>query len=209
MLLLQYFFQKKAGRPSDGPEPDKPGASPDPPPPRQIVLAPATGEHAARLFSHRKLLCAEAILVAVNETFGAPLTEGQAIGAAAGLTAGLGDRGCLCGAVAGACVAVGVVCATGSRAADRAAVRREAAAIHAAFTSRHKSACCRVLTKAVKDDAAAHLAQCAALTGFGAELAVRSILRLRPELADCPETAVRAESRLCSRLKWLLSLVCR
>jgi len=173
------------------------------------VLPCALADQAAALFTHRKLLCAEAILVAVNAAFGAPLTEAQAIGVAAGLTAGLGERGCLCGAVAGACAAVGIVCAHGEQAAQRTAIRQESAAIHEAFTARHKSACCRVLTKAVKDDAAAHMAQCADLTGFGAALAVRSILRLRPELADTPDAALRTESCLCSRIKWLLSFMCR
>ena len=88
-------------------------------------------------------------------------------------------------------------------------MRRESAAIHEAFTARHKSSCCRVLTKHVKNDASAHMAQCAALTGYGAELAVFSILRLRPELLDCPEAARPGEKRLCSRVRWLLSLFCR
>lgn len=176
---------------------------------REDALAQAVGQNAAALFAHRRLLCAEAILVALNETFGAPLTEDQAVGLAAGLTAGLGDRGCLCGAVAGACLAVGALCAAGNHAATRAAVRRESAAIHEAFVRRHKSACCRVLTKPVKDDPKAHAAQCAALTGFGAELAVRAILRLRPELLDCPEAAMGRPGRLCGRVKWLLSFLCR
>lgn len=172
-------------------------------------LALAVSEAAEYNFTHRKLLCAEAILAAVNETFGQPLTEEQAVGLAAGLAAGLGDRGCLCGAVAGACAAVGLVCSQGSHVKTRAAVRRESAVIHEAFTDRHKSACCRVLTKHVKDDAKAHLAQCASLTGDGAELAVRSILRLRPELLDSPEIALAREKRLCGRVRWLLSLFCR
>uniref|UniRef100_I2Q4X8 C_GCAxxG_C_C family probable redox protein n=1 Tax=Desulfovibrio sp. U5L TaxID=596152 RepID=I2Q4X8_9BACT len=176
---------------------------------RHEVLALAVAGQAASLFTHRKLLCAEAILVAVNDAFGGPLSEEQALGVAAGLTAGLGDRGCLCGAVAGACVAVGAVCAKGSHAATRAAVRLESAAIHEAFTDRHRSACCRVLTKPVKDDPAAHMAQCANLTGFGAELAARSILRLRPELVDCPDAGPGREPHLCGRVKWLLSLFCR
>ena len=176
---------------------------------RADTLALAVGEKAASLFSHRKLLCAEAILVAINETFGQPVTEDQAVGMAAGLTAGLGDRGCLCGAVAGACAGLGIVCSRGDHAATRAAVRRESAAIHEAFTARHKSSCCRVLTKHVKNDPDAHMTQCAGLTGFGAELAVRSILRLRPELLTCPDTAPVGEKRLCSRVRWLLSLLCR
>ena len=173
------------------------------------VLALAVSDRAAALFTHRKLLCAEAILVAVNEAFGAPLTEDQAVGVAAGLTAGLGDRGCLCGAVAGACAVLGIVCARGDHAATRASVRRESAAIHEAFTARHKSACCRVLTRPVKDDAKAHRAQCADLTGFGAELAVRAIARLRPELIGRPGATAPSRSRLCGRARWLLSFFCR
>jgi C_GCAxxG_C_C family probable redox protein len=174
------------------------------------ALGQAISARASALFSQRKLLCAEAILVAVNESFGSPVSEDQAVGMAAGLTAGLGDRGCLCGAVAGACLAVGLLCAKGPHAGTRTAVRRAAAAIHETFTARHKSACCRVLSRPVKDDAAAHAAQCAALTGYGAALATREILRLRPELLDCPETlAPRTETYLCGRVKWLLSFLCR
>lgn len=174
------------------------------------AIAQAANRQAAALFTNRKLLCAEAILVAINASFGSPLSEAQAVGMAAGLTAGLGDRGCLCGAVAGACVAIGIVCARGEHAPTRAAVRSEAAAIHEAFTGRHKSACCRVLTRKVKDDPAAHGAQCAILTGYGAELAARSILRLRPELATCPEALLqRPPSRLCGRIRWLMSFLCR
>ncbi|WP_300158851.1 C-GCAxxG-C-C family protein [Solidesulfovibrio sp.] len=206
-MLLFDFFRRH-------PLPDTP-AAPRPPrdtpsrAAREDALGQAVGARAEALFSNRRLLCAEAILVAVNEAFGLPLTEGQAVGLAAGLTAGIGDRGCLCGAVAGACLAVGALCSRGEAAAARAAVRREAAAIHEAFTRRHKSACCRVLTKPVKDDKKAHDAQCAGLTGFGAQLAVRAVLRLRPELLDSPDAGVRREGRLCGRLKWLLSFFCR
>ncbi|WP_428567306.1 MAG: C-GCAxxG-C-C family protein [Solidesulfovibrio sp. DCME] len=208
MLLFDFFRRHPLPEPPAAPPGDD-GLEPASRPAREDALARAVGEKAARLFSHRKLLCAEAILVAVNDALGGPLTEEQALGLAAGLTAGLGDRGCLCGAVAGACLAVGAVCAKGDHHGTRAEVRREAAAIHEAFVRRHKSACCRVLTKPVKDDGKAHAAQCAQLTGYGAELAVRSILRLRPELLDCPEGAAVRESRPCGRLKWLLSFFCR
>ncbi len=178
--------------------------------PQAEALVQAVAGRAEAFFRWRKLLCAEAVLAAVSETFGSPISEAQAVGLAAGLTAGLGDRGCLCGAVAGACAAVGIVCAEGTRPDARAAVRGQAAAIHEAFTARHKSACCRVLTKAVKDDPAAHMDQCAGLTGYGAELAARAVLSLRPELAACPEAAAaRPQSRLCGRIKWLLSFLCR
>ncbi|MEA4855461.1 MAG: C-GCAxxG-C-C family (seleno)protein [Solidesulfovibrio sp.] len=208
MLLFDFFRRHPLPEPPAAPHRET-GAEPASRPLREDALARAVGKKAAALFSHRKLLCAEAILVAVNESFGAPLTEDQAVGLGAGLTAGLGDRGCLCGGVAGACLAVGAVCARGDHAGSRAAVRREAAAIHEAFVRKHKSACCRVLTKPVKDDGKAHAAQCALLTGYGAELAARSILRLRPELLDCPEAATAREGRLCGRLKWLLSFWCR
>jgi C_GCAxxG_C_C family probable redox protein len=207
-MLLFDFFRRNPLPQTPAPR-TRPHAPRSDRPAREEALAQAIGEKASALFSHRKLLCAEAILVAVNESFGSPVSEEQAVGLAAGLTAGLGDRGCLCGAIAGACLAVGALCAKGGHAATRAAVRRESAAIHEAFTRRHKSACCRVLTKPVKDDKAAHSAQCAELTGFGAQLAVRAILRLRPELLDCPEAAIGGQGRLCGRIKWLLSFFCR
>ncbi|EFL49304.1 C_GCAxxG_C_C family protein [Solidesulfovibrio fructosivorans JJ]] len=208
-MLLFDFFRRN-------PLPSKPPLKRQPimnsPAPRleaADALVAAVGKHAAALFANRKLLCAEAIMVAVNEAFGQPLPDEQAVGIAAGLTAGIGDRGCLCGAIAGACASVGMVCARGGHGPTRQAIRQQSAAIHEAFVNRHKSACCRVLSKKVKDDAKAHAAQCAALTGYGAELAVRSILALRPELVDCPDAPTKGEPRLCGRVKWLLSLFCR
>lgn len=209
MLLVDFF--RRHPLPTQSAAPTHQAVGPLEPSRRQReeALALAVGEKASALFARRKLLCAEAIVVAVNETFGGPLTEEQAVGIAAGLTAGLGDRGCLCGAVAGACLSVAALCSQGDHAATRAAVRREAAAIHEAFVHKYKSSCCRVLTKPVKDDQKAHAAQCALLTGYGAELAVRAILRLRPELLDCPDAPARREGRLCGRFKWLLTLFCR
>jgi C_GCAxxG_C_C family probable redox protein len=208
MLLFEFFRRHPVAAQPAGATP-MPIHAPASRPGLEDALIQAVGQRAATLFSNRKLLCAEAIMVAVNEAFGEPLPEEQAVGIASGLTAGIGDRGCLCGAIAGACAAVGMVCARGGHIPTRAAIRKQSAAIHEAFVARHKSACCRVLSKKVQDDAAAHAAQCAALTGFGAQLAVRAILSLRPELAECPDAAAKAEPRLCGRVKWLLSLFCR
>ena len=69
--------------------------------PEMLSLAEQVAARAESLFRHRSLLCAESILVACNEVFHGGLEHGQAVGLAAGMGEGLGDSGCLCGALNG------------------------------------------------------------------------------------------------------------
>lgn len=159
-------------------------------------------------YATRQCLCAEAILVTLNEALGGGLSESQAMGLAAGLTVGVGHSGCLCGAVSGGVMAMGLL--LGAAGQSRKDIRAASGELHAAFKNAHGSACCRVLSKKVKDDAAAHFAQCQGLTGECAALAARIILARRPELAAEADgrALARRDSMLCGRVKWLVRLLC-
>jgi C_GCAxxG_C_C family probable redox protein len=109
----------------------------------------------------------------------------------AGFSQGLGGSGCLCGALNGAVVAVGLFlagCAGPERFTDKK-VRQLSAGLHDQFKLRFGSTCCRVLCRTAIHGGAKPLDRCAAQTGFAAEAAAGLILALRPGLAKQADLA--------------------
>jgi C_GCAxxG_C_C family probable redox protein len=153
------------------------------PAPAAVQLSRLVQAKAQGLFASGRMLCAPAVLTALNRGLGGGLDQATLHNLTAGLVNGLGGAGCLCGAVGGGCLALGLFLG-GGKPGGRAA-RRVAAAgreLHDAFKSARGSTCCRVLTKKVKHDRKAHLAQCAELSGLAAGLACRIIIAQRPKL---------------------------
>ena len=169
----QSCFPAPAAEPAEAPPSD--GT------PADVVLA--VRDKARALYRSRRLMCSEAILAAVNVAFAGGLTEGQAVALASAMPAGLGGSGCLCGALGGAAVALGLTLGRAPAPVGRRAVRQASARLHDRFKEVHGATCCRALTRQVKDDAKAHFAQCEAITAWTAEAAARMILELRPDLA--------------------------
>ena len=153
--------------------------------PRIEQVAEMIGKRAENLFLSRRMLCTEAVLVALNEGLGGDLTVDMAVRLASGFPMGIGDKGCTCGALTGSVLALGLfINPEQPSAADRKNARDAAAEIHDYFKSRFGSTCCRVLTKKVKNDKKAHFRQCADMTADSAATAARQILEKRPELLD-------------------------
>jgi C_GCAxxG_C_C family probable redox protein len=176
------------------------------------VAAKALGSRAGLLYRDRKLLCSEAVLVTLNEAFRGNLTQEQAVALASAFPVGLGGSGCLCGAVSGAALAIGLFLGRtkpgglGSR-----RVQAEVAALHTLFRKEFGSTCCRVLTREVKSDPKRHFEQCAGLTEAGAEMAAMTILRKRPDLlhhldvlVDDPSFGIKKSflNRLIAAIPW-------
>lgn len=144
------------------------------------ALARRVADRARAHFESGEFYCAEAILLAVNQEFGAGLDPRTARSLAVGLGEGLGQAGCMCGALSGGVLSVSLLlAATLSPDAVRAASRE----LHDRFKKSGGSTCCRVLTKPVKNDPAKHFANCAELTHHGGLLAARLILERLPEAA--------------------------
>jgi len=146
------------------------------------------GAKAQELFADGRMLCAPAVLTALNRGLGGGLDQSLINNLCAGLVEGLGGAGCLCGAVSGACLGLGLFLGAGKDGGRSS--RRVAAAgkeLHDAFKAQRGSTCCRVLTKKVKHEKMAHFEQCAELSGLAAELACQSILAQRPELAQAAD----------------------
>jgi C_GCAxxG_C_C family probable redox protein len=141
-------------------------------------------ERARNLFETRQMLCAEAVVVSLNNGLEGGLTENQAIAMAAPFCLGLGESGCMCGALSGAVMVTGLFLGEDRPYRNRLDMRDSARQLHDAFKASNGATCCRVLSKKVNHDKKAHFKQCASLTAEAAELAARLILKKRPELID-------------------------
>jgi C_GCAxxG_C_C family probable redox protein len=139
---------------------------------------------ARNLFLTRQLQCAQAVLCSLNEGLRGGLRRDAAARLASGLAEGLGGSGCLCGAVSGGVLALGLFMGKDGRNLFNASGSSfSTALLHREFAERFGSVCCKVLSKKVKHDGKAHFEQCAELTGAAAEIASRIILESKPHLA--------------------------
>jgi C_GCAxxG_C_C family probable redox protein len=148
------------------------------------VLVDLIKAKARNLFLTRQLQCAQAVLCTLNEGLRGGLRRDVAARLASGLAEGLGGSGCLCGALSGGVLALGLFMGNGGRNLFNASGSSfSTALLHREFVERFGSACCRVLSKKVNRDAKAHFEQCVELTGAAAEIASRIILESKPHLA--------------------------
>ncbi len=168
----------------------------------------AIRRRAENLFDTRQLLCAEAVLHAVAETLGGPLSPDQAAALGTPFCQGMGGAGCTCGALSGAVAAVGLYRGRPERGAGGAKGRALARRMHDAFRADCGATCCRVLIRHVRHDKAAHFAQCRSLTGKGAVLAARALLAegVRPRDGALPLPADTWLTLWRNRLRALLRL---
>lgn len=121
--------------------------------------------------------CAESVLYAVPEALGDDaLRLPEALGT--GWTAGIGDSGCLCGALAASVLLVGAQTESqaGAPAAKRARSVEAAGELRSAFKDEFGSTCCRVLRRGMKSATPECRAHCAAITARTAELTTALLL---------------------------------
>ena len=104
----------------------------------QDVAGQVAGE-AERLYRSGKMHCAEAVLAAVKQLF-APRIPDQVVQLAGGFGAGSG-AGCICGAVSGGTMALGLVMN-----GDKKAVSAMTRELHGWFKDTYGATCCKILT---------------------------------------------------------------
>ncbi|MCU0604916.1 MAG: C-GCAxxG-C-C family protein [Desulfobacterales bacterium] len=138
---------------------------------------------AKNLFLSRRMDCSEAVLVTLNQGLGGSLEAEQALALAAPFSEGIGRSGCMCGAVAGALLAIGIlVCGTARTGRSRSESRKAAAEFMDSFKSAFGSSCCRILSNKGARGSASRFARCSELTAAAASTAAVLILDYRPEL---------------------------
>ncbi len=142
------------------------------------------GERAEYYFSARNLSCSEASLLVINRVFGGVLTDDQAVSLGSGFGGGIGDSGCVCGAISGAVMALGFFLGPGRKGAlSKKRLRRLVGKFHERFREESGTVCCRDLVADFRGDRKGRAVFCRELTGRCTEDAVSIILLERPELA--------------------------
>jgi len=139
---------------------------------------------AESLYRSRNHLCADALLLTFNDALGGGLTEQQAVGLTSGMSIGQGGSGCLCGAVGGGALVLGLFLGETGAYRNAGTARNAVNQLHERFKLAHRTTCCRVLTKKVRHDEPAHFDQCAGLTADAARMVADILFEHRPELAD-------------------------
>lgn len=152
------------------------------------------GQRAGNLFLTGQLLCTESVLSVINQGLKGDLPPELAIRIASGLPEGLGGSGCLCGALNGGVLALGLFLGrnrpgfgNGSR------VRACTRLLHDRFRETFGGTCCRILTRDFRHDRQLHFNHCAELTAGAARMAARIILHKRPDLAGSADYAYLKE----------------
>lgn len=126
--------------------------------------------------------CSEAIVKSIKDAFNLEVPD-TVVSMASGFPVGIGGSGCLCGAVSGGVMALGLFFGRtepGDEKINR--VMALSSELHNIFKSRHKNLCCRILTKGMKLGESEHMKQCIAFTGEVAEETSKIIIR---ELGGC------------------------
>ena len=178
------------------------------PDPRAEALIAQIKKRAGNLYRTRQMLCSEAVVVTLNKALNGGLSDAQAVAIAAPFSIGLGDSGCICGALSGAVLACGLFVGNDQPYHHRQRMRKNARQLHDAFKVSNGATCCRVLSRGVRHDREAHFQQCAHLTAGATEMAARLILYQRPELIRCIDNRFlhKMDTKIVTKMTRLLRI---
>lgn len=133
--------------------------------------AHALRRRAEELYRSGQFLCSEAIVYAFNEALGHRFPR-EVVRLASGFPVGmgaLGTGGCVCGALAGGIMVLGMVYGRSDPGGEAPLVLEKARELHDWFKSAKRSTCCRVLIHGMEFGSPAHVDQCVSFTGDVAE----------------------------------------
>lgn len=176
------------------------------PEPQHEELLKQIEKRAENLFLTRQLQCAEAVMAVLNQGLGGDLPPEMAVRLASALPEGLGRRGCLCGALNGGALALGLFLGRdGPGYGNGKTVRRAVGLLHDQFKACFKGTCCRVLTKSLVYGSDDHFRHCARMTGTAARLTAAIVLQHRPELRQTADGDYLSEqdSRMAAEIRKL------
>ena len=121
--------------------------------------------------------CSEAVVKSIKDAFQLSVPD-AVIAAASGFPVGMGGAGCTCGALAGGVMSMGLVFGrTAPRDSKVDKAMKLSRELHDSFKKRHKSTCCRKLTRLMIMGSSGQVNQCIAFTGEVAQETARIILR--------------------------------
>jgi C_GCAxxG_C_C family probable redox protein len=121
--------------------------------------------------------CSESVVKTIKDAFDLHLPD-SVVAMASGFPIGIGGAGCTCGAVNGGIIALGLFFGRSRPKDNRVNKAMELAReLHDTFRKRHRSLCCRTLTKFMILGSRKQMEQCISFTGEVAEETARIIIR--------------------------------
>ena len=122
--------------------------------------------------------CSETVLKLILENFKTELPE-EIVSLATGFRHGVGNSGCLCGALSGGTMALGMFFGRSAAKEDDKVKKamKLTNELHKIFKENHKVTCCRVLTKKLTYGSPEHRQQCAQFVGEIIEETAKIIIR--------------------------------
>jgi C_GCAxxG_C_C family probable redox protein len=126
--------------------------------------------------------CSEAVLKVIWESFKTELPE-DIVSLATGFPHGVGGSGCICGALVGGTMALGMFFGrSAAKEYDKLKKNMELSnELHNIFKKNHKITCCRILIKKLTYGSPEHRQQCARLAGEVTEETAKIIIREKGE----------------------------
>lgn len=103
-------------------------------------------DNAEELFRSGTFFCSEAVVQTINELLGKPYDE-NIVKMASGFPIGMGKAGCLCGAVSGGQMALGMIYGRVQGEPIKEKMFEKAKGLHDYIKDEYKSTCCRVITR--------------------------------------------------------------
>lgn len=119
---------------------------------------------AEECFASGKLYCSEAVVKTINDALGKPYGD-DVVKLASGFPVGIGKAGCLCGAVSGGVMALGMVYGRCEGEAMQEEMFTHSANLHDRIREIYKSTCCRVITRDFEFTSPERKAHCIKITG--------------------------------------------
>ncbi len=115
-------------------------------------------------FERGEFSCSEAVLYTINNLLGKPYDD-SIVKMASGFTAGVGQSGCICGAVSGGIMALGMVYGRtyGEKMNDKMLPLSKA--LHDYIKEDYNATCCRILTKDFSANSPEKKNHCITITG--------------------------------------------
>lgn len=113
---------------------------------RREKLIQQARETAEGYFRRGEYFCSEAVLTTINDMLGRPLPR-EIVRLASGFPIGIGKSGCLCGAISGGVMALGLVYGRTEPGTPMPKSFPTNAALHDYIKEKYGSTCCRVLVR--------------------------------------------------------------
>lgn len=124
----------------------------------------AVRKQAEGYFERGEFFCSEAVVYTINELLGCPFKP-DVVKLASAFPVGLGKSGCLCGAVSGGSMALGMAYGRKLGEPMNEKMFPSSAALHDHIKNIYKSTCCRVLVKNYELNSPERKAHCIQITG--------------------------------------------